>query len=102
MTEAPSLSTGRAFWTVNSVPRTLTPMWMSKCSSVMSSSGTNSAMEAFANSTSSPLPRARIASYSRSRSSRFEMSPSTAVAAVAPIASTAASSSALRRPVMNT
>jgi hypothetical protein len=60
--EAPSLSSGNAFCTVNSVPRTLTPKMWSKCSSVVCSNVTNVPTAAFATSTSTPFPRARTAS----------------------------------------
>lgn len=62
ITEAPSLSSGSAFCTVKSVPRTLTPKISSNRSSVISSSGTSEAVAALAKTTSSPRPRARTAS----------------------------------------
>src|SRR5207302_6038183 len=52
MIEPPSLSSGRAFCTVNNVPFTLMLNSLSKCSSVILPRGANSATPALAKSTS--------------------------------------------------
>src|SRR5438445_716468 len=101
MIEAPSRSSGSAFWTVKSAPLTLAPNVRSKSSSVMSPSGAASAMPAFAKRMSMrPLLSFTVANR-RSRSESFETSPWTAVT-LRPISPAAASSSLLRRPVMKT
>jgi len=48
MIDPPSLNSGNAFWTVNSVPRAFRPKAASKCCSVISPNGA-----------ASPLPSAR-------------------------------------------
>ena len=48
MMEAPSRSSGRAFWTVNSTPLTLVLNVSSKCFSVMVPRAANSAVPALA------------------------------------------------------
>ncbi|MNC73571.1 hypothetical protein D3C75_1247920 [compost metagenome] len=53
ITEAPSTSNGKAFCTVNKVPRTLVPKMRSKCSSVIAPSGIMSPPPALANRMSS-------------------------------------------------
>ncbi len=60
-TEAPALSSGSAFCTVNSMPQALTPKVWSKCSSVVCAKVANSPIAAFATSTSRPFPRVRTA-----------------------------------------
>jgi hypothetical protein len=52
-TEAPSTSSGKAFCTVNSTPRTLVPKMRSKCSSVIAPSGIMSPPPALAKRMSS-------------------------------------------------
>ena len=52
MIDPPSLNSGRAFCTVKSVPRTLTPKVLSNCSSVTSPMGANSPVPALAKRTS--------------------------------------------------
>jgi hypothetical protein len=46
--DPPSLNSGNAFWTVNSVPRVFRPKVASKCCSVISPSGTASPVPALA------------------------------------------------------
>src|SRR5258706_9100175 len=59
--DPPSLNSGNAFWTVNSVPRVFRPKVASKCCSVISPSGTASPMPALAYRTSIlPFPLDRV------------------------------------------
>ena len=57
--EPPSLKSGRAFWTVNRVPRALSPNQVSNWASVISPSGAGSPPPALAHSTSR-LPFSRL------------------------------------------
>src|SRR2546423_653929 len=99
--EPPSLNSGSAFCTVNSVPRAFRPKAASNCSSVISPSLPCSPIPALAHSTSiAPFSR-RTVSNRRSRSSRSAASPCTAVT-FRPISLTASSSASGRRPVMKT
>jgi len=54
MIEAPSLTTGSAFWTVKMVPLTLTSKLWSYTSSLSCSRAANAAVPALANGTSRP------------------------------------------------
>jgi hypothetical protein len=99
--EPPSLNSGSAFCTVNSVPRALSPNVASNCSSVISPSLPSSAVPALAHNTSmAPFSR-RTASNRRSRSFKFAESACTPVA-FRPITVTASSTASFRRPVMKT
>src|ERR1700680_4431694 len=99
--DPPSLNSGNAFWTVNSVPRVFRPNVASKCCSVISPSGAASPMPALAYRTSI-LPFSRLTvSNRRSRSSRLAASPRTPVT-FRPINLTASSSASCLRPVMKT
>ncbi len=102
MIDAPSFSSGSAFWTVNSVPRTFKSNVLSKISSVTFPIGTlKSAPPALANSTSICPFFAFTSANSRSRSARFAESPRTPTAPC-PISLTALSSTSCRRPVTKT
>src|SRR5580704_17164126 len=99
--DPPSLNSGNAFWTVNSVPRVFRPKVASKCCSVISPSGTASPVPALAYRMSI-LPFSRLTvSNRRSRSSRLAASPRTPVT-FRPISLTASSSAFCLLPVMNT
>src|SRR3954466_4876308 len=99
--EPPSLNSGSAFCTVNSVPRALSPKAASKCSSVISPSRRCSPSPALAHSTSIvPFSRLTV-SNSRSRSAKSAASPCTPVT-FRPISLTASSSASCRRPEMKT
>src|SRR5262245_38327402 len=101
MIEAPSGSSGSAFCTVNRRPFTLTSKSASYSSSVIVPRGAYRATPALAKTMSSlPFSR-RIWANRRSRSSRFDTSPRTAVTSC-PTSLTAAASSGSRRPVMKT
>src|SRR6266404_2703875 len=101
MIDAPSVSSGRAFWTVNRSPFTLMSKIESKNSSVILPKGEYFATPALANTISS-LPFSRlICANRRSRSPVFDTSPSTPVTFL-PISFTAAANSGSRRPIMKT
>jgi hypothetical protein len=99
MTEAPSPNKGNAACTVNSVPFTLRPKVSSKCSSVISPSGASEPPPALATSTFSLPCSARMRSNSACNCDESAESTRT-LCAVPPMALTARSSSACRRPVM--
>jgi hypothetical protein len=99
ITEEPLVSSGSAFCTVNSRPRTFVLKVLSKCSSLISPSVPNSYIPAFTASTSMRPACAWISAKMRSRLARLVVSPWIA-AASPPIAATAASSWDWRRPVI--
>src|SRR5580693_4642839 len=73
--DPPGCSNGSAFCTVNSSPLTFTSNCLSKCSSLICSSGANAPAPAFAKTISS-LPFSFFsAAYSLSISAKFETSP---------------------------
>src|ERR1700744_3326160 len=99
--EPPSLSSGSAFCTVNSVPRAFSPKAASKCSSGISPSLACSPVPALAHSTSTaPFSRLTV-SNRRFRAVRLARAPCQAVT-FRPISLTAWSSASCRRPVMKT
>ena len=61
-TDPPAAISGRAFCTVNKVPFTLTPKYLSKWASMTSPSGTNAPPPALAKTTSRRPNSARIVS----------------------------------------
>src|SRR5246127_4362945 len=99
--EPPSLNSGNAFCTVNSVPRAFSPKVASKCCSVISPSLRSSPVPALAHNTST-APFSRLtASNKRSSSSRLAESACTPVT-FRPISLTASSRASWRRPEMKT
>lgn len=92
MMEAPWVNSGKAFWTVNSTPRTLVAKMRSKCSSVMAPSGIISPPPALAKSTSTRPDSLAMVENTLSRSLNTEASARIPLAA-GPINATAASSS---------
>src|SRR3954454_14413027 len=99
--EPPSLNSGSAFWTVNSVPRAFSEKAASKCSSVISARLLAWPTPALAHSTSMAPFSCLTVSNRRSRSSRSAESACTPVT-FRPIRSTASSSASLCRPEMKT
>src|ERR1700722_1307380 len=99
--EPPSLNSGSAFWSVNSVPRAFSQKASWKSSSVISPSLLCLPTPALAHNTSIAPFCCLTVSNSRSRSSRSAESPCTPVT-FRPISSTASSSASCRRPEMKT
>src|ERR1700677_825087 len=99
--EPPSLNSGSAFWTVNSVPRAFSQKASWKSSSVISPSLLCLPTPALAHNTSMAPLSCLTVSNKRSRSSRSAESPCTPVT-FRPISSTAWSSASFRRPEMKT